>query len=276
MAVAKITEINIYPIKSAKAVSLQSVSVNSMGLAGDREFAFVKDSERIGQKQIRNILHVGTERVSDSELRITYPGRPDYLLDLNTKGSDTSISLYSKTVATLDMGDAVASWASAALGESVRLARINGAAAWFFPVPEFSLVDGQAQNKFVDAAPILLTNESSLADLNARMDVAVPMNRFRANIVVSGLQEYLEDELSQFEFPGTRLERVAVCERCIMTTIDQTTGDMSKDPLNTLAKYRKRDNGYAGGIMFGIYLSATAAGILSVGDELDLAEATLK
>jgi uncharacterized protein YcbX len=264
----KISEIRIYPIKSGQPVSLDSVSINPMGLAGDREFAFVQNGERIGQKQIREILHIGSERVGEHKIRLTFPGKQAFDLDTRVTGFEESITLYSKSITILDMGNEVACWATDALGEQVRLARVKSGADWFLPLPEFSLVHGKEQNKFVDAAPILLTNESSLEELNSRMDAPIPMDRFRANIVVTGLDAYLEDELPHYDFPGIRLERVTVCERCIMTTIDQTTGDTTKDPLNTLARYRKRADGYAGGIMFGIYVTATDSGILSVGDEI--------
>ena len=125
---------------------------------------------------------------------------------------------------------------------------------------------GQKQAKFVDAAPILLTNQNSLKDLNERLTIDVPMERFRANIVVSGLAAYEEDQQQNYRAADVLLTRVTVCERCIVTTMDQQDGTMKKEPLKTLSKYRKRANDYAGGIVFGSYLTTQDAGRLNVGD----------
>ena len=166
------------------------------------------------------------------------------------------------------MGDEVAAWLSEAFNSTVRLARAEEAFDWFLPLKEFGNVHGQKQTKFIDAAPVLLTNQSSLEDLNQRMDESLPMNRFRPNIVVSDLKAYSEDDLPTFKFPQLTLNRVTVCDRCIVTTTNQDTGERAKEPLRTLSKYRKRKNDYAGGIMFGIYLTPDGDGKITVGDVL--------
>ena len=53
-----------------------------------------------------------------------------------------------------------------------------------------------------------------------------------------------------------------------MTCTDQETGERASEPLATLKSYRHRDNGYAGGVMFGAYMAVTGEGTISVGDEL--------
>ena len=65
---------------------------------------------------------------------------------------------------------------------------------------------------------------------------------------------------------------MTVCERCIMTTTDQTTGERStKEPVQTLSLYRKRENAYASGLVFGAYMSVGREGGLAVGDHLEVA-----
>ena len=119
----------------------------------------------------------------------------------------------------------------------------------------------------MDAAPILLASQASLDDLNSRLKTPVPMNRFRPNIVIEGCEAFEEDERPEFRFPDIILRRVTVCERCIVTTMDQQTGTRDKEPLNTLSRYRRRSENYAGGIMFGIYLTG-GEGRISTGDQL--------
>jgi len=268
MSEPRVTDLLLYPIKGCRGYSVNQISVTPMGLLGDREFAVISDGERVNQKQLPELMWLSAVWRSVECLVLTFPGHENYELktSLDPKLVPDKIQVYGNDLPILDMGDSVAGWLSAALGSSVRLARTNGAVDWFIPVPEFELVHGRPQTKFVDAAPILLTNEVSLKDLNDRLEVGIPMNRFRPNIVVDDLEAYREDELETFDFAGTCLQRVAVCERCIVTTTDQVTGEQAKEPLRTLSKYRKRISGYAGGIMFGIYLTSMSEGELSVGE----------
>jgi len=271
MSQPRVSDLLLYPIKGCRGYSVSEVVVTPMGLIGDREFAVIKDGERTNQKQIPDLIHLSAVWKSPVCLELAFPGAENFELDcsLSPELASGQIQVYGNDLPILDMGEEVARWLSETLGVDARLARTNGAAPWFLPAPEFSAVHGKPQTKFVDAAPILLTNTGSLDDLNSRLQNDLPMNRFRPNIVVEGLEPYQEDEPVTFRFPGLSLDRVAVCERCTVTTTDQETGVMAKEPLRTLSKYRKRAGGYAGGIMFGIYLTAVADGQVAVGDHLE-------
>jgi uncharacterized protein YcbX len=119
-----------------------------------------------------------------------------------------------------------------------------------------------ARVSFADGFPFLLLSEESLADLNRRLPQPLPMNRFRPNLVVAGGQPYDEDTWSRIEIGGIRLRVVKPCGRCVVTTTDQLTGERGKEPLQTLATYRKRD----GEVMFGQNVVHEGPGWLRVGD----------
>ena len=271
MSYPVVTDLLLYPIKGCRGYTVDRVKVTSMGLLGDREFTVTKNGERANQKQVASLMHLSAIWSSSNHLELNFPGCESYELDcaLNSNLESSQIKVYGNDWPILDMGDEVAQWLTHALGDDVRLIKTNGAAPWFLPVPEFNGVHGKLQTKFVDAAPLLLTSGDSLVDLNSRLEKALPMNRFRPNIVIEGLEAYREDELQVFQFGSVELDRVAVCERCIVTTTDQETGEMAKEPLRTLSKYRKRADGYAGGIMFGIYLTANADGEISIGESME-------
>jgi len=270
----EITDLLLYPIKGCRGYSVHQIMITTMGLLGDREFAVIADGQRVNQKQIPELMLLSAVWDSPEILLLDFPGVDSFKLNTTLNAitdvglAASEIQVYGNSLPILDMGDNVADWLSMALGTAVRLARTNGTTDWFFPVPEFELIHGKPQTKFVDAAPILLTNDESLKDLNSRLNDALPMNRFRPNVVVGKLAAYEEDELEIFSFPNVSLQRLSYCERCIVTTTNQETGEMTKEPLRTLSKYRKRENGYAGGIKFGIYLTALAGGELAVGDHL--------
>ena len=70
------------------------------------------------------------------------------------------------------------------------------------------------------------------------------------------------------EGDGWQLVRATHCERCAVTCTDQETGERAREPLATLKSYRQRENGYAGGVMFGAYMGVTGQGSVQVGDRL--------
>ena len=97
------------------------------------------------------------------------------------------------------------------------------------------------------------------------------MNRFRPNVVVSDLEAFEEDDLGALEASDLRLVRATHCERCQVTCTDQQTGERQAEPFVTLKSYRHRENGYAGGVMFGAYMGVSGDGVLRVGDTLNVA-----
>jgi uncharacterized protein YcbX len=93
---------------------------------------------------------------------------------------------------------------------------------------------------FADAAPYLVANEASLDALNQSLVAgghqAVPMNRFRPNIIIRGLEAFAEHRLSRLDGEGFRLGFCHPCERCVVTTIDQETAEKhpGRQPFKTL------------------------------------------
>jgi uncharacterized protein YcbX len=113
-----------------------------------------------------------------------------------------------------------------------------------------------------DGFPFLMISEASLADLNARLEEPVPMDRFRPNLVVTGCEPFAEDGWRRVRVGGVRFRVVKPCARCKITTVDQQTAATSKEPLRTLASFRKRGSK----VHFGQNLVGDSTGILSVGD----------
>ena len=165
----------------------------------------------------------------------------------------------------------MAAWLSSALGErDVRLGKQAGVTPFILPHPDFDGVHGEPQDRYVDAAPLLVTFTASLDDLNTRLDAPVTMDRFRPNLVMSGTRAYQEDNIVSLALPGVTVKTVVDCERCGVVTVDPANGDTSKEPLKTLAKYRRRENDYAGGVVFGLYATVTGAGRIATGEVAEL------
>jgi uncharacterized protein YcbX len=97
-----------------------------------------------------------------------------------------------------------------------------------------------AYARFADGFAMLAISTASLDDLNSRLGKALPMNRFRPNLVLEGLPPYGEDGLGEFCIGDeVRLRAVKPCTRCAITTTDQETGLVDGvEPLQTLKTYR--------------------------------------
>lgn len=123
---------------------------------------------------------------------------------------------------------------------------------------------------FADGYPVLLIGENSLADLNEKLEKPVPMNRFRPNLVVKDADAFAEDNWKKIKIGDCVFYLVKPCDRCVMTTIEQSSGEKhGKEPLKTLAKYRTKN----GKVLFGQNLIAENPGeILKVGDRIEILE----
>ena len=117
---------------------------------------------------------------------------------------------------------------------------------------------------FADAYPYLIIGQSSLDDLNSRMEENLPMNRFRPNIVVEGSQPYEEDDWNAIQIGELKFHVTHPCKRCVFTTIDQETGKKGTEPLKTLATYRRAGKE----VIFGVNALALEMGMIRVGDEV--------
>ncbi len=150
------------------------------------------------------------------------------------------------------MGDAAAVRLSSWLGTDVRLVRFDPTRQRLCN-PEFA-GDSGAHTAFADGFPVLVISEGSLAELNRRLaakgERALPMNRFRPNIVLAGLEAHDEDHVDTIDAGGVRLRLVKPCTRCRITTTSQETAEVGIEPLRTLGGYRSDDR--LGGVTFGI------------------------
>ena len=122
------------------------------------------------------------------------------------------------------------------------------------------------QTSFADAFPLLLISEASLEDLNRRLESPVPMDRFRPNLIVRGCGPYAEDGWDEIRAGGAVLRVAEACPRCVITTVDQGSGERGKEPLKTLATYRKS----GGEVLFGRNLIHTSPGTVRVGDPVEV------
>ena len=249
---------------------MNSVSISPTGIEGDRQLMIIKDGKFVNQKRLPKLATVSTRRISESTIEFESQETEAITHEKQSTGEELTIDFYTNLVPVIDQGDAIASWISEVIDNDVRVVALKSTFTRTVPLDEFALVDGIDQSRFVDVAPILVTNVASLEDLNSRLEQSIPMNRFRPNVVIEGLEAFAEDSVISLESGDLKLVRATYCERCAITCTDQETGERNNEPINTLKTYRHRENGYAGGVMFGTYMGVEGTASLKVGDTLTI------
>jgi uncharacterized protein YcbX len=234
----KITSLCIDPIKSVKGISVQEAAVTPLGLEHDREFVLVDEKGFLSQRRLPKMCLIETS-IEGNLLTVRAPGADPHFLILEDwyHGEERRVDIWGGIGTGIDRGDETADWFTAVLGISCRLLACN---AHNPRMRHSSVLKDDVQLRFADGYPALIISEESLADLNGRLPEQVPMNRFRPNIVVSGCDApFGEDSWEIIEAGTARLAGAKLCARCAIPMVDQATGQMGKEPMKTLATYRK-------------------------------------
>jgi len=263
-----ISELYIYPIKSLGGIALNNATLTDRGFEHDRRWMLVDDNNQfITQREVNTMallkpkltehgLLIRNSQVEGEELLV--PFEP-------TIAETTMVTVWSNHCRAQQVSVEADAWFSKQLGISCKL--------MYMPNSTNRFVDGRyAHNKeitsFSDAFPLLLIGQASLDDLNSRLTVPLPMDRFRPNIVFTGGTAFEEDTIKQFEINGITFSCAKPCARCVMITIDQQSGATAKEPLKTLSTYRMKNNK----VLFGQNLLYNGQGEISVGDRITIHE----
>ena len=259
-AVLRLTGLTLYPIKSARGIPLLGSEVDEFGLRYDRRWMVVDQSGTfISQRSHPRLALVATS-IHDGALRIEAPGMPALETSLDPSPTvGTRVRVWNDRCDATWVGEGPGRWFSEFLGTSCNLVHMPDDT--IRPADPRYASSG-TRVSFADAFPFLLISEESLNDLNRRLPEPLPMNRFRPNLVVAGAQPYEEDEWSRIEIGAIGFRIIKPCARCVVTTTDQATATVGKEPLRTLATYRKAD----GKVMFGQNAVHDRAGYLRVGE----------
>jgi hypothetical protein len=168
-----------------------------------------------------------------------------------------------------DAGDAAATWFSEVLGAPMRLVYFDHRSTRAVQQRYAGALDATGRLvSFTDGAPLLVLGTASGTDLNVRLMHAgakpIPLDRFRANIVIATEEPYVEDRWTEFAAGAVRIALGDPCRRCVIPTIDWETTAGSKEPTRTLATYRR----WGDHVIFGVNATHATPGALRVGDSV--------
>ena len=273
-----IAELNLFPIKGCRGISLSRATLAATGLEvdgiGDREWVIVdEDGEFLSQREYPRLALVET-RMTGASLRLKAPGMLQLEIPFDSEGDVVQARVWGDAIAAVTQGEIADAWFSNFLGRPARLLRFD---------PEHRRLAShrwtgkdEAPYKFADAFPLLVTSTASLADLNGRLTraghAAAEMARFRANIVLTGLDAYDEDYAKQARIGDAVIRMVKPCARCSVPGVDPATGEHDSAVPDMLARYRARTGSEPQGVMFGVnaIVSTGEGTLLRVGDAVDV------
>jgi uncharacterized protein len=265
MATLTLSEIWIYPIKSMGGIRLSKSGVLPKGLRYDRRWMLIDEAGIFITQRVHSSMAFFKLSLSGEQFTVNF--KDDYIhLPANASVSPTPITatVWDDTIEVNEVLGEYSQWFSQRLGINCRFVH--------FPEQNPRLVDEKyrLQNDSVslaDGYPFLIIGQSSLDDLNTRLENTVPMNRFRPNFVFTGGAPYEEDHWRNFAIGKNRFVGVKPCGRCALTTVNQETTERGTEPLTTLTSYRRMNNK----VNFGQNLLAIDYYEIHEGDKIELA-----
>ncbi|MCB0548672.1 MAG: MOSC domain-containing protein [Phaeodactylibacter sp.] len=247
-----ITSLLTYPIKSLAGISLPRARVEKRGLAYDRRWMLVdRDGLFISQREIPELaLLLPDFTVHNLIIRHRFEGLEPLSIPLHPPPESPAmeVQVWDDRCTALQVSREADEWFSDVLHTQCHLVYLPDES--IRPVNPSYGRPGEITS-FADSCPLLVIGEASLADLNARLEEPVPMNRFRPNIVFAGGQPYEEESWKSFHIGDVQFRGIRPCARCQITTINQDTAEMGREPLRTLSTYRRQGHK----ILFGLNAS---------------------
>ena len=260
-----ISQLYIYPIKSLGGIAVTNAVVTNRGLQNDRRFMLVDDNNLFfTQREHPSMVLFGTA-IENDELIVYHKDNLTKKLRLplvpEPSAKTAMVKVWDDWCEGQYISEEADKWFSEKLNFPCRLVYMPESSE---RKVEAAYALNDEITSFSDGYPVLMIGQTSLDDLNSRMEETLPMNRFRPNIVIAGTRPFEEDTMEQFNINGINFYGVKLCARCVITTTNQETGNTGKEPLRTLAQYRRIDNK----VLFGQNVLCHGNGIIKVGDEI--------
>jgi len=268
---ARVASLHEYPIKSCSGLDYvnegETLPVTERGFSNDRLRVVVNpEGGFLSQRDFSSMALIKPRIEGDALIVAARDEASELVLPMSPvdNGLTRNLVIWGNELQGVDDGDIAAQWISDYLGTKARIVHMSG---------DFIREKKGGRFGYADSYPFLIASEESLQDLNERIQAnggeSIPMDRFRPNIVVSGIKPYAEDQWGQVVINGVELRVVKPCIRCPIPQVNQETGVKGKEPIRTLYNYRrvsKKD------VIFAQKAVHTSQGQISVGDKVIVTE----
>ena len=253
-----IARLFVYPVKSCAGIEVQEALLTDTGLDLDRAWMVVDANGLFLTQRALPRMALIRPQLKSEEMVLRAPGMLALHVAIDAVEAPITVTVWRDTVPAWDMGPVAAQWFSDFLGQPCRLVRFD---------PEqrrLSSMDWtggvEAPNQFADGFPVLIASEASVQELNRRLQAGghatVGIERFRPNVVLTGVEPHDEDRVDLVRVEGgaegeLHLQPVKPCARCPIPDIDPATAESHPAVGNTLRSYRQ-DARVNGAITFGM------------------------
>ena len=273
----RLLQLNVHPLKSGGIRPVDSTTVLAGGLADDRTWMLVDGGATlVSAREVHETFRIvadtpTTDPTVTGALRLRAPGLGDLELDLPDE-APVPVRVHSQHLLGVP-APAADAWLAGVLGrDGLRLVRCHEPERRTLQ-PEFSRPEDFTA--FADSFPVTVASLASLRRLDdwiaeRALEVGeeppepLPVERFRANLVIDGEEPFAEDRWTRVEVGGVRFRMAKPTSRCVMTTIDLGTLSTAKEPIRTLARHRL----VGGKTLFAAHLVPETTGRISVGDDV--------
>ncbi len=261
---AFLSGLHVYPIKSCGGITVEEWEVDERGLRHDRRWMLVDETGCfLSQRELPRMALVKVRLASDG-LVVDAPGMSTLNVPFRPpNGRLLLASVWDDIVESQMVSDAADRWFSEFLDVGCRLVYLPDESVR--PVDPTYAEPGD-RVALADGFPFLLISKASLADLNSRLEHPLPMNRFRPNLVVGGCEPFAEDNWKVVRIGRLTFRVVKPCARCVITTVNQESAAKGKEPLRTLARFRRAGTK----VLFGQNLIHDQPGTLRAGDPVEI------
>lgn len=260
-----VSALYIYPIKACRGIEVRSFRLDDLGPQFDRRYMIVDEKGVAITQRQESRLALVTPSLQPTTLLVRADGMQPLKLPLTQRGDGRVVEVehFDHRSPALDAGSDASEWFSEWLGRACRLVYMPNIQARRVSEKYSS---EEAYTSFTDGFPELLLSTASIADLSTRAHTTLVPERFRPTILITGCDAYAEDNWRKIRIGEVPFDVVKPCARCVVTTIDPSTGERGKEPLATLNEYRKQDSK----VMFGQNCVHRELGSVRVGDAVEV------
>lgn len=245
----RVTDLFVYPVKSCAGIRVEAARVTAGGFEDDRRWMLTDEEGRfVTQRDLPELsglrLSLGDDGATPTYRMEGPRGRSfEFPRRLAPEaGRELPVTVWSDRLVAYELPE-LSAWLRGTLTRPLR--------AVFLPEARLRQVNPKRARLgdrvgFADAYPFLLLSRESLRELNRRLsergEPALDVRRFRPNLVVAGCASaHEEDTWSSLTIGSVAFRAAKLCDRCSITTVDPDSGRRGKEPLRTLAEYRRWD-----------------------------------
>lgn len=259
----QITQLNLFPIKSTQAYSVEQAFVQQHGLNFDRELMLTEpDGSFISARKDAALYQLSAFPIAGG-VAICHANGEKRVVTYAEFGKQQPSEVWGNQFPSWVASAETNAWLSRFIGREIQLRWLGEKSARVHASQPDTIIS------FADSYPLLLVSEQSLNQVQQWSPVPVKMAQFRANIVIDGLHAFEEEQWQRIKLGEVYFRVTQACTRCILITRDPQTLALEPqaEPFRSLKKHHTNEKGKP---IFGIHLIPENEGVIRVTDRVEI------